>query len=280
VQGQPPKLPARNPATGTACPYCRFPLKEGVQTVVCGVCRAPHHADCWQDNAGCAVTACSGGPAGGAANQPTNPVASPAAHRAAQSPHPLEPAAPTDTPTWSSPATSPTRERHAPSLAIAIIVLTLVVGGSALAIVLSLQGNSNIRDATTSVREHAVKRPGHVNKAYTSRTVTQTVTVPATVSPSTAPDRQPMSWPVGFAGYTVALASDRSRSDALGAASKASSAGLGDVGVVRSSYYSSLTPGYWFVWSGIDVTVAEAEADVTQAEDAGFAGAYVRRVAR
>jgi hypothetical protein len=30
--------------------------------MVCGVCRAPHHLDCWADNGGCAVVACAGGP--------------------------------------------------------------------------------------------------------------------------------------------------------------------------------------------------------------------------
>jgi hypothetical protein len=276
---QPSKTPAGHTVTGTSCPYCRFPFKEGVEIVVCGFCGASHHADCWQDNRGCAVTACLGGPAGGAANRPTTTIASPATQRVAQSPRHSELTASAIAPEWSPPA-APSRGRRGPSLAIAIIVLALVVGGSALAIVLAIQGNSNVRHVTTSVRQPAVKRPDHANKTYTFRRVTQTVAAPATVSPATASDGQPMSWPVGFTGYTVALASDHLRSDALGAASKASSAGLGDVGVVWSSYYSSLTPGYWFVWSGIYATAAEAVAHLTQAEDAGFAGAYVRRVAR
>lgn len=50
--------------TGMSCPYCRFPLKERDEITSCGVCSAPHHSDCWADNAGCAVVACPGGPAG------------------------------------------------------------------------------------------------------------------------------------------------------------------------------------------------------------------------
>jgi hypothetical protein len=48
--------------TGRSCPYCRFPLKTGVQAVECGSCHAMHHGDCWQDNGGCAVMGCASAP--------------------------------------------------------------------------------------------------------------------------------------------------------------------------------------------------------------------------
>src|SRR5205807_1402812 len=76
--------------TGRACPYCRFPLKEGTEMVVCGTCKAAHHADCWDDNHGCAVVGCAAGPSPSHANgAPPSPVVG--------GTHP--PAAPTP-PTW------------------------------------------------------------------------------------------------------------------------------------------------------------------------------------
>jgi len=54
--------------TGRSCPYCRFPLKEQDEITTCGVCGSAHHRDCWNDNQGCAVVACAGGP-GGTAHQ-------------------------------------------------------------------------------------------------------------------------------------------------------------------------------------------------------------------
>jgi hypothetical protein len=86
-------------------------------------------------------------------------------------------------------------------------------------------------------------------------------------------------WPAGFAGYTVALASDIIRSDAVGAVTKARTAGLRHVGVLWSDRYASLTPGYWFVFSGVYVTAEEARPEVSAAVGAGFSDAYVRRVA-
>ena len=52
---------------GRSCPYCRFPIKQGAEVATCGVCRAPHHVECWEENGGCAVVACAGGPGSAAA---------------------------------------------------------------------------------------------------------------------------------------------------------------------------------------------------------------------
>lgn len=46
---------------GRACPYCRFPLKEGVTAERCDACGCLHHEDCWIDGNGCAVLGCAGG---------------------------------------------------------------------------------------------------------------------------------------------------------------------------------------------------------------------------
>jgi hypothetical protein len=86
-------------------------------------------------------------------------------------------------------------------------------------------------------------------------------------------------WPRGFAGFTVALASDLERSSAEGAVGKARSAGLPRVGMLVSANYRSLAPGYLFIFSGVYASAAEAQRYVAMARRAGFADAYVRRVA-
>jgi|GEM_PF-3930594 len=58
---EPDRGQAGKSETGRACPFCRFPLKERDDVVSCGVCHAPHHDDCWEENQGCAVVGCPGG---------------------------------------------------------------------------------------------------------------------------------------------------------------------------------------------------------------------------
>src|ERR1700743_1589460 len=47
---------------GRTCPYCRFPLKDGVPALRCHLCQAVHHEDCWRDGGGCATYGCPNGP--------------------------------------------------------------------------------------------------------------------------------------------------------------------------------------------------------------------------
>ena len=69
-------------------------------------------------------------------------------------------------------------------------------------------------------------------------------------------------WPVGEAGWTIAIASlpqTGGRASALERARAARRKGrLTAVGVLDSSRYASLHPGYWIVFSGIYTSEAEA----------------------
>ncbi len=131
---------------------------------------------------------------------------------------------------------------------------------------------------------------GHASKAAPPRTIehgAQAVTGPTagTTPRSSTPAAttrgiQPGGWAHDVAGYTVALASDRTEADARLAAEHAVARGLPSVGLVWSSEYRSLRPGYWFVFSGIYSSAAAAAGHVAAATAAGFAGAYPRRVAR
>src|SRR4051812_35993384 len=48
-------------ASSTRCPYCSTLVSDG-ENVRCETCGAPHHAECWSENGGCAVTMCPAGP--------------------------------------------------------------------------------------------------------------------------------------------------------------------------------------------------------------------------
>jgi hypothetical protein len=100
----------------------------------------------------------------------------------------------------------------------------------------------------------------------------------------TTPARNPGAlavWPAGETGYTTVLESlpvTAGRANALSRARRAKKNGLADVGVIVSSGYSSLHPGYFVVFAGIYRTQAEASAALPVAHAKGFPDAYQTRV--
>jgi hypothetical protein len=82
---------------------------------------------------------------------------------------------------------------------------------------------------------------------------------------STTPAEEPpvasVEWPAGDDGWTVALASlpqTEGRRAAMKRAVDARRAGLTAVGILDSSQYASLHPGYWIVFTGVYGSEAEA----------------------
>ncbi len=98
--------------------------------------------------------------------------------------------------------------------------------------------------------------------------------------PPPPPPSGPVEWPPGQDGYTVVLLSlpeSSGRGPALSEARKATANGLTDVGVLNSSDYSSLHPGYFVVFSGIYNTLDEAQAGLDTAR-ASYPQAYTRQI--
>ena len=104
---------------------------------------------------------------------------------------------------------------------------------------------------------------------------------PVPPPPPTGPEGL-VEWPPGQSGYTVVLASlpeSAGRGPAVRTAQNASQQGLTDTGVLNSSEFSSLHPGYWVVFAGIYNTLDEARAGLDTAR-ASYPQAYTRQIAQ
>jgi len=108
---------------------------------------------------------------------------------------------------------------------------------------------------------------------------TPTTTAAAPPPPPPPPPNQLTKWPGGQGGWTIVLDSVPSGSrTAYIEARRALRKGMKKVGVLNSSSYSSLHPGYLVVFAGIYGSEAEAQGAVLNAHEHGYGGAYPRRI--
>lgn len=99
-------------------------------------------------------------------------------------------------------------------------------------------------------------------------------------SPSEAGPGGIVDWPAGDDGWTIALASvpqTKGRRAAVARAREARRTGLSSVGILDSSRYASLHPGYWVVFTGVYTSEAEATSALEPARKAART-ATVRRI--
>ena len=124
--------------------------------------------------------------------------------------------------------------------------------------------------------------PGGTNPEPPGTATTPPPDTPTTSTPTTPPSAgEPTEWPAGQSGYTVIVASipqSQGAGAAEAQADRARQAGLPQVGVLVSSDYSSLRPGFYVVFSGVYSTLDEAKAALPAARSAGFSDAYTRRI--
>ncbi|MGA9760836.1 MAG: hypothetical protein WBQ14_00215 [Gaiellaceae bacterium] len=172
-----------------------------------------------------------------------------------------------------------------------LIALTIAVLASVFAI-LAVQGDKSTTlqalgpSVQTTTPEAATTAASQTTTSDTSSETGTTGTLATgTTSTSTSPIRTGgglIAWP-GPAAYTIVLASlpvsggkEAARQKAL----EAVHSGLGpDVGVLTSSDFSSLHPGYYVIFSGVYESQSEALKHRSAAERAGFNSPYVKRVA-
>jgi len=117
-------------------------------------------------------------------------------------------------------------------------------------------------------------------------TTAPTTTTPGTtVPPPPPPPPKPalVAWPATKGGWTIVLDSvptTNGRAGAVGEAKQALRLGLKPVGVIDSSAFSSLHPGYFVVFFGIYDNEAEAQSHVIEAHRRGYREPYPRRITR
>lgn len=168
---------------------------------------------------------------------------------------------------------------------LSLATLAVAAAGAAVAIAVSEHRHGAHRGFETvaggvSLREPATQVP--TGRTPTTKVDTSTLpTAPEPGNPTAGNGRT--QWPANETGWTIVLVSypkTFGHPQALATATKAATKHLNQVGVVDSSNYASLQPGYYVVFAGIFSSRAEADAAVGTARQAGFPGAYSREIAR
>jgi hypothetical protein len=178
------------------------------------------------------------------------------------------------------------------------VLLGFCVAAIATAVVLAAQHRDRSSAAPIIATSGSPSVGPGVNTGTVSTADTSTLTAPepttvtgplptapgtgTTPPPTTAPPpKQLVQWPAGQSGYTIVLESlpkGGGRAAALARARFALSKDLPQVGVLDSSAYSSLHPGYYVVFSGVYSSSGDATSHLSAGRAAGFARPYVRQI--
>jgi len=161
----------------------------------------------------------------------------------------------------------------------ALFFLAVSAAATGIAVVIAAsRGSSSSAPPVATTTATTVTRPAHT-----------TTTAPAVATTAQAPPARPprpsgpATWPAGVDGWTNVLQSiPVSSGPALAAAGAraAAHAGLPRPGVLLSSRFATLHPGYYVVFSGVYRTSVAASAALSAVHARGFPGAYQVRVAR
>jgi hypothetical protein len=165
---------------------------------------------------------------------------------------------------------------------VVLVLLALAAFAAVAAIIASDEGSSAVRTivateptpTTTAAATETALQPTTPTAPTTAATGTET----AATTTRTRPQARPIEWPAERSGHTVVVASTPEREAAERLARAAIRAGLPDVGVLDSSEYASLRPGYYVVFSGFYRTVDDALAAVEAAQQNGYPRAYEREI--
>jgi hypothetical protein len=175
--------------------------------------------------------------------------------------------------------------------ALAALLLVALVSGAVIALAATDDGKSSEPATSIPVVSTAPSTTGTVGVTPSTITITPPTTTLGTTTFSTTTfgtttfgtttTGSNVTWPPNKDGFTVVLKSvptSNGRSQAEAAADKARTNGLSQVGILNSSDFSSLNPGYYVTFTGIYDTESQANAALPNARSKGFPTAYVREV--
>src|SRR3954454_6609068 len=172
---------------------------------------------------------------------------------------------------------------------VSLLTLLVAVLGAAAAILLTEKSKADTSTfAVPPPVVSSVAEPTTVPTATTTPATVDTTTLPVAPEPTTTKTpRQPKNgrvpWPANENGWTIVLVSypkTNGHDAAFQTSARAAKAGLQQVGVLDSSRYASLQPGYYVVFTGIYGSRSDADAGVATARQAGFGGSYSRQIAK
>lgn len=156
----------------------------------------------------------------------------------------------------------------------ALAFLALAVLGAVVAIAASGKGPGPVATTTTT---------GSIaTSSASATTVAPTTTVappPPPPTTTTQPPPPPPPHPTGWVVVLQSLPAD-ARSSAEHTAATARAAALLHIGVLVSSDYRTLRPGYLVVYQGPFANEVDAQGAIRFVRAAGFRSAYVRQIAR
>ena len=163
-----------------------------------------------------------------------------------------------------------------------VLGLVIAAAGATVAILTTRddEGSSQTIIATggTETGETSATVPGTTGTTETETATTETTETETT--PTETTPTGPIKWPPGKTGFTIVLASIVQK-DGLPTArrtvQRVIDAGLSDVGILNSSNYSSLNPGYYVVFAGVHDTIADAQSNLATAKST-FPQAYTRKI--
>jgi cell division septation protein DedD len=132
------------------------------------------------------------------------------------------------------------------------------------------------QNATIEQLEHRLNRLKKEGRAKTPQSAASAPASPSAPSPEEAGSPSLGDWP-GGSGYSAMLGAFSNEENARVRQREATEVGL-DAGVLYSSNFSSLRPGFWVVFSGTFTNHEEAEARVSRARELGYTDSYPRFV--
>ena len=166
----------------------------------------------------------------------------------------------------------------------ALLGLVIAVLGTGAAIAISGDGEEQSAIPTATGGSLTVTGGTPTLTAPEPTTPTETTapatTTPATTAPPTPANPAAITWPRDRRGWTIVLLSlpqTNGRDAAAAQAKKARDGGLRRVGILDSSRYASLHPGYYVVFQGVYADEAEASSALQRARSV-FPSAYQREI--
>jgi hypothetical protein len=172
---------------------------------------------------------------------------------------------------------------------LSLLTLVIAAAGAAVAIAATEQKKDN-GSVFTATSRATVTEPTALPTTTAPPPTVDTSTLPSAPEPTTSTPTKPAGpkngryvWPANRNGWTIVLVSYPKTTGLTAAettAARAAHSGLTQVGVLDSSRYASLQPGYYVVFTGIYASKSDADAAVSTARQASFGGAYSRQIAR